>query len=370
AWLVLARGVSARLWRGSEPFGQGVDTDPVPIGERIADVERALAAGDADSDEDLVTAASSALKVLYGVAGRYAEVLALGRRDLEGLASVRSRLEQADILRTAAVNAIMIGGQFEDGLGLARRSHELSAGADPHQLMHATWPMLTALYHLGRWRELPPILDEHVDAFRQDPAPGCSFVRDGPVVGATVLAHTGELDRARTLAAVVGDPMADLDTASAWQARFAIASGDPEAARRISADKARERRLYGPQHVHALPEALVALEDWPGVTELLPLARAAVVGNALLAPACDRAEGLAHAHAGRTREAAQALRRALAGFERLGVPFEAARTREQLAAVEPPGAARSLLEAALATYERLGCAPRGRAVRARLRAPS
>ena len=95
-----------------------------------------------------------------------------------------------------------------------------------------------------------------------------------------------------------------------------------------------------------------------------------MVGNALLAPACDRAEGLAHAQAGRTREAAQALRRALAGFERLGVPFEAARTRERLAAVEPPGAARSLLEAALATYERLGCAPRERAVRARLRAPS
>ena len=65
-----------------------------------------------------------------------------------------------------------------------------------------------------------------------------------------------------------------------------------------------------------------------------------------------------------------ALRGALAGFERLGVPFEAATTRERLAAVEPSGVARSLLEAALATYERLGCAPRGRAVRARLRAPS
>jgi hypothetical protein len=52
-------------------------------------------------------------------------------------------------------------------------------------------------------------------------------------------------------------------------------------------------------------------------------------GNALLAPFCDRVEGLAHAQAGRP-----------------------------------------LLEAALATYERLACAPRGRAVRARLRAPS
>ena len=313
----------------------------MPIGERIADVERALAAGDADSDEDLVTA-SSALKVLYGVAGRYAEVLTLGRRDLEGLASVRSRLEQADILRTAAVNAIMIGGQFEDGLGLARRSHQLSAGADPHQLMHATWPMLTALYHLGRWRELPPILDEHVDAFRQDPAPGCSFVRDGPVVGATVLAHTGELDRARTLAAVVGEPDGRPGRASAWQARFAIASGDPEAARRISVDKARERQLYGPQHVHALLEALVALEDWPASRRVpAPGTGRCGAGTRCSRPVCDRAERLAHAQAGRTREAARVLRRALAGFERLGVPFEAARTRERLAAVapaaEPPG---------------------------------
>ena len=232
--------------------------------------------------------------------------------------------------------------------------------------MHATWPMLTALYHLGRWRELPPILDEHVDAFRQDPAPGCSFVRDGPVVGATVLAHTGELDRARTLAAVVGDPMADLDTASAWQARFAIASGDPEAARRISVDKARERRLYGPQHVHALLEALVALEDWPAVGDFAPLARASVAGNALLAPSCDRAEGLVHAQAGRTPEATGALRRSLARFERRSVPFEAARTREHLAALEPATTARSLLQVARGTYERLGCKSHQQAVQVRL----
>jgi hypothetical protein len=94
------------------------------------------------------------------------------------------------------------------------------------------------------------------------------------------------------------------------------------------------------------------------------------LGNALLAPFCDRVEGLAHAQAGRAPEAARALRRALGGFERLGEAFEAARTRERLAAVEPTGAARSLLEAALATYERLACAPRERAVRARLGASS
>lgn len=165
--------------------------------------------------------------------------------------------------------------------------------------MHATWPLLVALYHLGRWEEALAVADEHLAAFHRDPAVGCSFVRDGPVVGATMLAHRGELDRARELAAAVGDPTADLDTASAWQARFATASGDPATARRISAAKARERRIYGQQHLLALLEALAALEDWPAVAELLPQARARVEGNALLAPFCDRVEGLAHAQAGR-----------------------------------------------------------------------
>jgi tetratricopeptide (TPR) repeat protein len=268
-------------------------------------------------------------------------------------------------VRTAAANAIMISARYEKALELARRAHALSVGANPHQRMHATWPIISARYHLGRWEEALAVVDEHVEAFRQDPATGCSFVRDGPIIGAAILAHRGELDRARALAALVGEPT-NLATASAWQARFATASGDPETARRISEDKARERRLYGEQHLVALLEALAALEDWPAVVKLLPEARARMDGNALLGPVSDRVEGLAHAQAGRSPEDGRALRRALAGFERLGDPFEAARTREHLAAVTPAQEARSLLEAARATYERLACAPRERAVRARL----
>jgi DNA-binding SARP family transcriptional activator len=365
AWLLLARGVSARLWRGSEPFGQGTEPDPVPISDRITDVERALATGEAAGDRDLAEAASSALKVLYGVAGRYRDVLDLDRRALEQLDQVGSRLEQADIVRTAAANAIMISARFSEALDLARRAHALSVGANPHQRMHATWPMISALYHLGRWDEALAVVDEHAEAFRQDPAAGCSFVRDGPIIGAAILAHRGEPDRARALAALVGPPT-NLATASAWQARYATASGDPGTARWISEDKARERRLYGQQHLVVLLEALEALEDWPAAGELLPYARARVDGNALLGPVCDRVEGLVHARAGRKAEAVPALRRALDGFERLGEPFEAARTREHLAALAPAPEARSLLEAALATYDRLACAPRQRAVRARL----
>jgi hypothetical protein len=366
AWLLLAWGMSARLRRGSEPFGQGTQRDPVPIGERIADVERAMAAGEAAGVPELVRAAVSALQVLYGIAGRYREVVEVSRRELDGLAAVGSRLEQADILRTVAVLTITISARFEEGLELARRSHALSADASPHQRMHATWPVMAALYHLGRWSELPPSLDEHVAAFEQDPAVICQFVRDGPVIGAAVLAHRGELEQARRLAAIVGEPMHDLDSASAWQALFATASGDPETGRQLSVDKAQEPQLYGPQHALALLEALVALEDWPSVDEFLPRARARVAGNALLAPACDRAEGLAHAQAGRPAEAVRSLRRALASFERLAVPFEAARTREHLAALTPPATARPLLVAARSTYGRLACPPRQHAVQARL----
>ena len=366
AWLLVARGSSARLWRGSEPFGQGKLPDPVPIEERIADAERALAVGEAGGLADLVTAARYALGVLYGMAGRYGEVLALSRRKLGELERAGSRIEQADVMRMASVHIITISAGFKEGLELARRAHALSEGTNPHQLMHATLALITALYHLGRWRELWPIVEQHVAAFEQEPAVWSQFCRDGPVIGATVLAQTGDLERARALAAMVGDPMAELDSASAWQGWFAIVSGDPDTARRISEDKALHRRLYGPQHALVLLEALVALEDWRAVDQLLPAARASVTGNALLALFCDRAEGLGHARGGRLPQARRALRRALAGFDRLGVPFEAARTREHLAALEPAGTARPLLQAALSTYERLGAVPRQQALRVAL----
>ena len=46
ARLLVAKGVSARLWRGSEPFGQGTRPDPSPISERIASVHTAMKVGE------------------------------------------------------------------------------------------------------------------------------------------------------------------------------------------------------------------------------------------------------------------------------------------------------------------------------------
>jgi hypothetical protein len=224
---------------------------------------------------------------------------------------------------------------------------------------------MASLYHLGRWNEVLTLLDEHLEAFRADPAVECQFVRDGPVIGATVLAHRGRLDEARELAGLVPNPVAEPESASAWQSLAAAALGDPESARAISAEKALEGRTYGPQHALALLEGLAALEDWDAVAEFLPAARENSAGNALLVPFCDRAEGLLMAHRGREREAGGLLRGALEQFNEMSVPFEVARTREHLATVEPAQATQ-LLSAALETYERLGARPGEKAVRARL----
>lgn len=92
------------------------------------------------------------------------------------------------------------------------------------------------------------------------------------------------------------------------------------------------------------------IEAWGGTVEKF-------IGDAI-------AEGLAKAAVDAPR-ALQLLERAHASFEQLGMPFETAWTKEELARMVPVRA-RNLLAQALATYERLGAAPHASRVRAAL----
>ena len=84
----------------------------------------------------------------------------------------------------------------------------------------------------------------------------------------------------------------------------------------------------------------------------------------MLGPAADRAAGLLHVWDGDAAGALPLLERALAGYERIGNPFEAARTREYLADALPAAERAPLLDAALRQYERLGATPSTERVRA------
>ena len=84
---------------------------------------------------------------------------------------------------------------------------------------------------------------------------------------------------------------------------------------------------------------------------------------AVLAPASDRALGLLQLWNGDAAGARPLLERALAEYERLGNPFDAARTREYLADALPADKRAPVLEAALRQYEQLGAKPHAERVR-------
>ncbi len=333
AQLLVARGASARLWSGSEPFGAGTRPDPVLIQMRIDAVEEALRIGESLGLADLVDSAVNTLVILRGLAGDYAGTLALLEQAIDRAEEAPSTLARADILRTAAVHYIDVSARYENGLALARRAYALTRdGAGPHQLMHVTYPLLAGLYHLGRWSELDALLDEHVRAFRAEPSTHCHFVRDGPLIGAVVEIRRGNLAAARQLDDLVAGASADEVSASAWQSYFAAVSGAPAMAIALSREKMREGRVYGPQHELAVLEAQVTMGDWEAVRAMLPHARDDIAGNALLGPWCDRAAGLAAAAEGKRGEAEEALARSIRTFDELGVRFEAARTAKSLPA--------------------------------------
>jgi hypothetical protein len=102
-----------------------------------------------------------------------------------------------------------------------------------------------------------------------------------------------------------------------------------------------------------LVEALEAQGDHDALLGFLPTARAASAYLAVLTPTCDRAEGRARAAAGDTPAAEALVTRAVAGFDRMALPLQAARSREFLARVRPDRADK-LLRVALASYTRLG----------------
>ena len=104
-------------------------------------------------------------------------------------------------------------------------------------------------------------------------------------------------------------------------------------------------------------ESLVALHDAEGIRAFLPEAERIRQAVAVLGPGIDRATGLLHLWEGDTAVALPLLERALSEYERLGNPFEAARTREYLADALPADERGPVLEAALRQYEQLGATP-------------
>ena len=360
-----ARSTSENATESARSWSSTGKIDPVPLEERIRALEDASAIAERLDIPELLNFVCFELDQLYWDAGSPALSLGAARRRLDVLDRIDSRFDRAEILATVAFTIMLIEGNYREVEDLARRSYALAKDMSPHALMHATCGLIGAAYHAGRWAELLPILDEHVAAYQHEAEVSCGMVRGGPLLGAMALAHRGDVDRARELAAMV--PFRPDSDIYAIHARVAVACDDAESGRRMAEDVlGSQPASTKPQAIIAMIESLIATQRWEDLREFLRPLDDAAGDVPIIRPTLDRAHGLLRLADGDVNEGAQALRKALEGFERLRVPFEAARTREALAGCVEPAESSVLLRDALSTYERLAARPHAERVRSAL----
>jgi class 3 adenylate cyclase len=343
--------------------------DPVPVGERRDAAEEARRLADQSKAPALQGLAIHSLNTVNFIEGSYSKIIPLALEQVDFMDRAQSNRDKALAHLLAGVALANIEGRFEDGLAQGRTSQEFAKALAPHDQMHATCLLMECLYHLGRWDEVEPLLAQHLDLFQgKETEMSCPFVRGGPLVGAIVLCQQGQRERAQEVASRVTPEVEHPGMAEALHARLAIALGDPTTGRGLAERLVGLGRRSGPEEIPpetlVMVEALEALQDWEALERFLPTARRMAGVLVALTPTCDRAEGLAKAAVDAPR-ALQLLERAHASFERLGMLFEAARTKEELARIVPVRA-RNLLAQALATYEKLGAAPHVSRVRVAL----
>jgi class 3 adenylate cyclase/tetratricopeptide (TPR) repeat protein len=363
AWLLALRAAVGLRWVAFHR------ADPLPLEERIGAAKEGLAYARQIGDSTLESNALRAVGALLLLNGEVEQGIGLTREMLSQVERVGDPRERHLAMIEAMQTLAWMGGEGSEVVPALEAALRLGRELRVHDLCHSTGILMNALYLAGRWDEIPAYLDEHLRTFKTDDAgTTCPFALGGFQLGAMVLAHRGDVDRAREVAALMPKSEAPVGVVEGFQAMVANALGDPVTGRTIAeqvlATGARNFAEEPTVEIVAELDALIALEDWGALRDFIPEARSRSAELALADPAIDRAEGLEAAAAGDEVRARELLRRAIDRFDRLST-FEAARTREALAAIDP-GFRETLLAAALATYERLGARPHADRVRALL----
>ena len=350
--------------------GDSREIDVMPPAERTRAGEEAAGIAKELGDIDLEVLALRALSGLAITQGAYARAMELTREEERIVNRIAAGRDRALALFWLAERYMDIEGRYEEGLEFAERSYQLAKQLAPHDVLHATYLLLYGNASLGRWELIDALKEEHLKGFQEDRDMSCPFVRGGLLISAAVLAHRGDREGAREMAELIPMNWSAPALPEALHGFALLALGDAAAARddaeRILAVKRRITYEEPPLEAVLMVDALVALHDAEGLRAFLPDSKRIREAVAVLAPASDRAVGLMHLWEGDAAGARPPLERALAEYERLGNPFEAARTREYLAEALPADARAPVLDAALRAYEHLGATPCAERVRAQL----
>jgi class 3 adenylate cyclase/tetratricopeptide (TPR) repeat protein len=355
AWLLALRAyVNTRR-------GDPEEIDAIPMAERTKAGEEALAIGRELGNVDLQVLATRALSGLASTRGDYASAIDFTRQEGALVDRIVYSRERALALFWIGLRYMDIEGRYEEGLESMERSYQLAKQLAPHDVLHATYGLLYANASLGRWQLIDALHEEHLEGFKKETDMSCPFVRGGLMISGTVFAHRGDPARAREMIDLVPMNWDEPALPEALHGLALLACGDAAAARqeaeRILTAKRRLTYEETPLEAVLMVEALIELHDAEGLRAFLPEADRIREAVAVLGPASDRARGVLRLWDSDTAGARLYLERALAEYERLGNPFEAARTREYLAQALPADERPPVLDAAARQYEHLGATP-------------
>jgi tetratricopeptide (TPR) repeat protein len=325
---------------------------------RIDSVREAGSIAHGLDDAELQFNVADSLNDLYTANGEYQRALAEIERGLGLLDRLTNPSAQAGAYFEAAMGILQLDGDARRSRAYGERSRALAKDRSAHEQMHATSVLIEAAYRLGEWDDAIRYLDEHLASFAAESEARCVNVQSGPSLGALVVAHRGDRQRALELAAL-GRPFEQvLGPVEGAKAGALVAAGHLGEGLALANRVLREAPRF--RTVHAAEAAIHAYEltgDAEAMREVTGRVEQLGQGYAFLRPIVERGAGLA-AVADGDREAGLArMRGALERLEELGDRFEAARTRELLADLVSAAEARPLLDEALATYRQLGATP-------------
>jgi class 3 adenylate cyclase len=331
--------------------------DPLGMEQRVAAAREATRIAEELGDPTLGFVAADILTDLHEIAGEYADAIQVMEGAVTTVERIQSVARRSSDYEEAAGTIFEMGGDAARALDLAHRSRDLARALSPHDQMHASFEVMRAAYALGEWDEVEATLEEHLANHELEASVRCPAIQGGPSIGALVVSHRGDPERAIALAhrsrfweeppgpveGLVGDAL--------------VEAGEREEGLRLARTVLERAPRW--RWVEASVAALHGLEAtgaWDELRDLLPSLTQLRGGFPRLDALAERAHGLALLAAGDAEAGIARLRASLERYKQLHMPFEAARTREALAEAVAEDA-RRLLEEAGEVYLALGAAP-------------
>ena len=351
AWLLAADGALIRNRRM-------VNADPEPMQPRLDAVQEAGRIAERLGDPNLMTLVADTLSDLYLMEDDPKRALDFLEPSLPMLEKIERPAARAQWNHSMSLKLLQLTGDPVRAQDLATQAYELGQRLSPHDQGHGSFGLMLTSYWLGDWDRVEALLAEHLANPELDAGVRCIAVQSGPSLGAMMLAHRGDPERALAVARhshTWGHSLGPVEgqLAEALVTAGALAEGQALAGEVLSRAMAWRRH----EATRAMIAAHVQQQEWEQLDSLLGQIAAMREADPLLDALAERAHGQAQAAAGDEPGARASLSSAVAAFQRFPNVFELARAQEALALVSDEAARESLLREAIATYRILGAAP-------------